>query len=232
MSIGQYNVNSDTSEFNRISFLVRQVLALVRTATLVQVKAVSNHGGVSPVGTVDVLPLVNLLDGVSISSPHGTVPGLPYGRIQGGRNAVICDPCVGDIGIAVFADRDISVVKKTFAQANPGTFRRNSMADGIYLMTCVSNVTPEQFVRFLTDGDGNPQGIAIEDVNENTFIMDASGVTINGVLIDRSQNVSNVADLTSTNITSLAGGAKKVVLDGDPVSGGVVHSTATKTTAT
>jgi hypothetical protein len=112
---------------------------------------------------------------------HGTTYHLPYMRVQGGKNAFICDPAVGDIGFAVICDRDISTVKNTKAAANPATSRRFSISDGLYVGG-VLNDTPEQYIQF-TD-----TGITIADKNNNTLVSSATGwaftgvVTINGAL--------------------------------------------------
>lgn len=121
------------------------------TATLVQVEACTNAGGITKAGTVDVHPLVNQVDGYGNAVPHGTIYGLPYIRIQGGANAVIMDPVAGDIGIAIFASHDISSVKATGAQANPGSRRRFDWADGIYLGGLLNGV-PTQYVDFASGG--------------------------------------------------------------------------------
>ena len=205
---GQRGLSDDTSRFNMTWFLVQQALGLVRTATLVQVKACSNTDAVAPVGTVDVMPLVNLTDGLGNATKHGIVYGLPYFRLQGGHNAVIIDPEVGDIGIAVFADRDISSVKAAKAQSNPGSRRRFNWADGMYIGG-VLNAAPTQYIRFsssgvvLYDKFGNTivtdtHGISVTDKNSNTIVMDSSGVKINGVLFDRSQNISNVKNINGS----------------------------------
>ena len=134
--------------------MIQQMLSKVQTATIVQVTACSNDGGVSPVGTVDVQILVNQmgsLAGQMVGVPHVTMLGLPYLRIQGGENAIIIDPQVGDIGIAVFASRDITNVKSTKAQANPGSFRMHDFADGMYLGGLL-NGTPTQFIQFSSSG--------------------------------------------------------------------------------
>lgn len=144
-------MGAGASEFNALSFLVNQILNSRNVAALVQVKAVTNNGGLSPAGFVDVLPLVNQLDGAGNKTPHGIVHSLPYFRLQGGTNAVILDPQVGDIGVAVFADRDISAVKASRAPANPGSMRRADLADGLYLGGFL-NGTPSQVVRFAADG--------------------------------------------------------------------------------
>lgn len=192
---GQWSPNDDTSDFNAILFLVRQTLGLISTATLVQVKAVTNAGEVSPVGTVDVLPLVNLLDGLGNSSVHGKLYKLPYFRLQGGLNAVIMDPQVNDLGIAIFADRDISSVKANKAQSNPGSRRRFDMADGLYIGGFL-NAQPTQYVRF------NTEGIRLIDVNGNKLEMTSAGIKmtdLNGHIIEmKSTGVEITADTKTT----------------------------------
>lgn len=222
---GQWEPPYSNNDFNAITFLVKQFAALMHIATIVQIKAVNNADEVSPVGFVDVQSMVNLIDGQGTSSPRGTIFNVPYIRIQGGKNAIICDPEVNDLGLCVFSDRDISSVKANKGIANPGSRRRNDPADGIYVGGLL-NVTPEQYIRFY------PGGIDLVDKNGNTIHMNTDGVIINGVKFDRSQNVSNVANFTSIGMASLAGGSKKVVLDGDAVVSGhvVASSSATKAT--
>lgn len=148
---GQQNPTDTTGEFNSSLAIARSVTARMSTATEVQVVSVTNSGGLSPVGFVDVQPLVNQVDGAGKSTPHGILHRLPYFRLQGGTDAVILDPKVGDIGIAVFADHDISAVNNAKAQANPGSGRRFDMADGMYIGG-VLNGKPEQYIQFNTEG--------------------------------------------------------------------------------
>lgn len=148
---GQATPSSAADPFSAMSFVIRQYLAGVRTAMLVQVKKVTNDGGVTPVGKVDVQPLVHQVDGNGEIVAHGTVYGISYMRLQGGANAVILDPQVGDIGLAVMADRDISAVVSSKSAAAPGSTRRNSFSDGLYLGGFL-NGTPTQYVQFNADG--------------------------------------------------------------------------------
>jgi hypothetical protein len=137
--------------YGSMLFLIQQVLAKVRTATIVKVLAVTNDGGVTPVGTVDVQPLVQQVDGVGTVTDLQPVFGVPYLRMQGGTNAVILDPQVGDLGIAVFGDRDLSVVVSTKAKGAPGSARKHHLADAMYLGGLL-NGTPVQFVQFNAEG--------------------------------------------------------------------------------
>lgn len=151
ISIGSLTPWSTQGDYNTALFAIGAALSKMQTATLVQVQSCTNDGGVSPFGLVDVIPLVNQVDALGNPTPHITVFGLPYFRLQGGANAVIIDPQQGDIGIAVFASRDISKVKTTQAQANPGSARQYDFADGIYLGG-VLNAAPTQYLQFNDDG--------------------------------------------------------------------------------
>lgn len=168
---GQAFPSDLATEYDQIMFILNQSLAFVRTATLVQVKAVTNNGEIAIAGTVDVQPLVKMLDGLGNTSRHSIVYGLPYLRMQAGVNAIILDPKVGDIGIAVFADRDISKVKVTKAEAPPGSWRRFSFPDGLYLGG-VLNPVPTQYLRY---HDG---GISVFDKNGNKVELTSDGIKI------------------------------------------------------
>lgn len=185
---GAQDPSSSTSDFNAHAFLIRQILSQVSTATLVQIKVVTNSGGISPVGFVDVLPLVNQVDGNNNAMPHGVVHNVPYFRLQGGTNAVILDPQVGDIGICLFADRDISAVKKNKAASMPGSRRRFDMADGLYIGG-VLNGTPTQYVAFASGGITvvSPTKVTVQAPNVE---MDAStGFTVNSPTITLNGNL-------------------------------------------
>lgn len=149
--IGMLQPSTLWGVYNNLRFFIQQALSNVQTATVVKVVACSNEGGLSPVGTVDVQILVNQISGQSVAIPHVTMYELPYLRIQGGTNAVIIDPQPGDIGIAIFASRDITNVKSTKAQANPGSFRTHDFADGMYLGGLL-NGAPVQYLQFGSSG--------------------------------------------------------------------------------
>jgi hypothetical protein len=139
------------SDYNVLAFVIQQMLTKVNTCAVVQVVACTNDGAVSAVGTVDVQPLVNQMTGARVAVPHGTIYKLPYSRVQGGTNAIIMDPAPGDIGVVVFSQRDISSVKASKAQANPGSFRTFNWADGIYV-GAILNGTPQQYIQFSSAG--------------------------------------------------------------------------------
>lgn len=163
---GQARAAEGGDEYGALMFVIGQALARLSTATLVRVVSVTNNGGLSPVGFVDVHPLVNQLDGAGNAVPHAVLHQLPYFRLQGGTDAVILDPKVGDIGMAAFGSRDLSAVKATKQQANPGSWRTHDMADGLYFGGLL-NGTPVQYVQFTAGGINvvSPSKVTIQAPN-------------------------------------------------------------------
>lgn len=180
---GAQSAGDGAGDFSAQSFLVRQILSRVNTCTMVKIVAVTNAGGLSPVGFVDVQPLVNQVDGAGNAVPHGVLHHLAYFRLQGGTNAVILDPQVGDIGIAVFADHDISSVVANKGQANPGSWRRFNMADGLYFGGFL-NAPPSQYVQFIT-------GVGINIVSPTKVTITAPETDIIGLLKNNGVNVGS-----------------------------------------
>lgn len=170
-----------SGEYNALAFVIRQILNGRNFCAWVRVVNVDAPGGLALAGTVDVQPLVNQLDGQGQPVPHGVVNDLPYVRAQGGANAVIIDPEVGDIGLCVFADRDSSAVQSTRDAANPGSFRRSDMADGVYLGG-ILNAIPTQYVMF------NDDGISI--VSPTKITLQAPEVDIVAPVIDMQASTS------------------------------------------
>ena len=163
-------LESTATEYQALAFLWNSLMARVRTVHPVEVVAV-HGGGLGPIGTVDVKPLVSQVNGIGEGQPHGTIYGRPYNRWQGGSSAVILDPDVGDIGQLQCCDRDISNVIATLSAALPGSLRRFNFADGIYVTACLSNLTPSQYVQFVPNGGG------INVVSPGT--VKVNGATIN-----------------------------------------------------
>lgn len=202
---GQQDPNDSTSDFNKISFAVRQMMAKLNTMKLVKVTAVHVDAPktVGPAGTVDVLPLVTQLDGNGNSVPHGTVYGIPFFRLGGGGNALVCDPQVDDIGMVLVSDRDISAVKSTRAQAIPGSRRMFDIADGVYVGGVLA-LTPTCYVAFV-DVNGAP-GIVLSPDGGTTSITIAAGkVTIVADEIISHAKVKNVWDALGTGFVYQAG---------------------------
>ena len=177
---GQRDFTSDTSPYNAIEFVVRMMMGGMATTAVVQVKSVEPAVLGANTGVVSVRPMVNQIDNQGVSIPHGEIFNLPYFRLQGGTNAVIIDPVVGDIGFCVIASRDISGVKATRQVSNPGSKRRFDLADGIYIGG-ILNGAPVQYVAFTEAGiTVKSPGTVTIDAPDAHFTAD---VAIDGSLV-------------------------------------------------
>ena len=164
-------------------FIIQQLISNIHTMIPVEVVSVSvPTGTLAPIGRCSVRPLVQQVNGNNNVYGRGQIINVPYLRVQGGKNAVVIDPVVGDVGLCGFCERDISMVKRTGVEAAPNTRRQYSLNDAVYMFTMMSGV-PEQYVHFKDNGiDIKSTG----DININGLIIKPSGqlVLANGVIVD------------------------------------------------
>jgi len=113
--------------------------------------------------------------------------------LQGGSNAVIIDPQVGDIGMACFCSRDISSVKNARMQAPPGSRRAYDFSDAMYVGGFL-NQAPTQYIHFTGSGIiiYSPTSITHEAPEVN---VNANNINLNGVV-----NVDGNLNVTGTTI--------------------------------
>lgn len=168
---GHIDPTDSTDDFNLICAIARSLIFNLDVMKLVKVVAVTGGGVDQPPGTVDVMPLVNQIDGNGNAQPHGIVHGIPWTRLQAGKNAFVLDPLVDDIGWVACGDRDGSVVQETGKQANPGSRRSYSVADGVYVGG-VMGPAPEQYIAIL---DG---GFDLKDKNGNRIQTSDTAIAV------------------------------------------------------
>lgn len=162
--------------------VIQSLIGKMHTISIVEVMAVHNVDSATQVGYCSIRPMTMLIDGSNNAYERGTVENVPYFRFQGGTNAIICDPKVGDIGLGLFCERDISMVKRNKTQSPPNTKRQYDLNDAVYLGGFLKG-TPTQYIQFLESG------INIKttgDVNINGMTIKSSGeiVTKDGVILD------------------------------------------------
>lgn len=156
-------------------YAIQRLIRQIHTADLVKVLAVYPTEGTT--GFVDVQPMVLEATTTGVLLEQSPIYKVPYLRLQGGLSAVVLDPVVGDIGVAIFAERDISTVISTREPAGAPTARAYSSADGLYLGGFL-NADPTQYVRF------DPEG-GIEIVSTGDLTLSAPGdasLTVGGKL--------------------------------------------------
>ena len=174
-------VSTENTEFNQIAFVIDQFINKVNTCTLVQIVAIHASGDPTQIGTVDVLPFVQKIgnDGAPVSNT--TIFDVPFMRISGGGNAIICDPQPGDIGFCVFAHSDISAVQKAKVETTIGSKRRFNLADAIYVGTCIPVTAPTRYVKISNDGIKIK---AVEDIEISApAIATDTALKINGIQV-------------------------------------------------
>lgn len=148
--VSNWNEQLPKSEYEQFIYQLQQEIKKLETCLPVKVLSVSG-GGLAPVGYVDVQPLVQQLTVAGQPVSQGIITNLPYFRLQGGANAVIIDPEVGDIGLACFASRDVSGVKNAKTESPPSSRRQYSLNDGFYIGGFL-NSTPTQYIQFSSAG--------------------------------------------------------------------------------
>lgn len=186
---GARKLSSANSPVNAISFLVERMLAgTLNTCTLVRVDEVDKVACL-----VVVTPLVPQIDGEGNTLPPQPIYDVPYSRVQGGVAALIIDPVQGDIGIALFAQRDISTVKLTKSAGQPGSMRTFDQGDALYV-GWVLNKAPTVFLELTQDGKVKmvaPAGFDIDGDLRVSGKIDAAGdVTGAGISLSTHQHPS------------------------------------------
>ena len=164
-------------------YIIESLISNIHTMIPVKILSVTVPADtLAPIGRCEVLPLVQQIDGSNNVYPMGKIINVPYLRVQGGKNAIVIDPQVGDVGLCGFCERDISIVKRTGALSAPDNRRRYDINSAVYMFTMMSG-TPTQYIHFKSSGiDIKTTG----DLNINGLIIKADGtlITKDGVIVD------------------------------------------------
>ncbi len=165
-------------------YIINNLIANIHTMMPVKILSVTvPPDSLAPIGRCEVLPLVQQIDGSNNVYPMGKIVNVPYLRVQGGSNAIVIDPQVGDVGLCGFCERDISIVKRTGELSAPDTRRKYDINSAVYMFTMMSG-TPTQYIHFKSSGiDIKTTG----DLNINGLIIKADGtlVTKDGDTVDK-----------------------------------------------
>lgn len=183
-----YDNFASSNPLNSMEFFIRSLISqVVSTSLPVVVTAVERKGEEAGAGYVTVKPLLqprnNSGDGLEVT----TIPKLPYFRLQHGKAAIICDPKVGDIGLAVVAKQDISNINGSTTPKVPATYRKFDPSDSFYIGGFWGKA-PEVFIHLEDEGTIKikaPTKITIEspecEVNASTsFTVNSAQINLNG----------------------------------------------------
>ena len=157
--------------------VVKSLIGNAHTSMLGQVLSVDSSNL-----SCSIKPLTMLIDAQNNAYERGVINNVPFFRLQGGINGIICDPQVGDIGLAVFCERDISMVKRNKVQSPPSSKRQYDLNDAVYIGGFLNN-TPQQYIQF-TDIGINIKTIGDVNINGMVIRKDGTIVTKDGVILD------------------------------------------------
>ena len=212
------------SEVNALMFVIRTLIRqTVNTAIPVVVTSVERTADGAGAGYLSAKPLVVVEDASGNGIPTVEIPRLPYFRIQHGSAAIICDPKVGDIGLAVFAQADSSNVNGEGEPKPPASHRYFDMSDGFYFGGFWGQA-PTTFVRIEDSGDITITAPSSVTINTESATLNTETATVNA---SSSYEVNSPLIRLNGKITGGGSGGATATFTGDVVVTGDVTATGT-----
>lgn len=210
--------NTGASLYNALDFLIdSQIKQKVNVAIPVRVDSCTKPGVDAPAGYVSATPLVTQRDAEGNALGQVSIPQLPFFRLSCGEAAIVADPQPGDVGLAVFAQSDISgLTAGNTEPVTPGSFRSFDMSDGIYLGGILGK-TPKVYIH-LDPEKGEitikcPEKVTVETPKveikaENSVTLETPLVTVAGRIVQNGSMGGGASEFkggftnTGGNITS------------------------------
>lgn len=212
-------------EYDKVISQFNSLITNVNTAIPCKVVAIEKQEqrGVNIVGFVDIQLMIEQTNGQKKGNETAIVCNVPYVRIQGGTNAVIIDPEINDLGVAIFASRDITNFKEARRQTPPATWRKFSISDAIYIGG-IRNQKPVQYIHFRNDGIEiySPKRVHI---TTPTVLIDSDNTTINTsakTTINANGGCEINAETTNNGNVQINGNTK---ISGNLLVGGIIGQT-------
>lgn len=212
-------------EYDKVISQFNSLITNVNTAMPCKVVAIEKQEqrGVNIVGFVDIQLMIEQTNGQKKGNETAIICNVPYIRIQGGTNAVIIDPEINDLGVAIFASRDITNFKEARRQTPPATWRKFSISDAIYIGG-IRNQKPVQYIHFRNDGIEiySPKRVHI---TTPTVLIDSDNTTINTsakTTINANGGCEINAETTNNGNVLINGNTK---ISGNLLVGGIIGQT-------
>ena len=212
-------------EYDKVISQFNSLITNVNTAIPCKVVAIEKQEqrGVNIVGFVDIQLMIEQTNGQKKGNETAIICNVPYVRIQGGTNAVIIDPEINDLGVAIFSSRDITNFKEARRQTPPATWRKFSISDAIYIGG-IRNQKPVQYIHFRNDGIEiySPKRVHI---TTPTVLIDSDNTTINTsekTTINANGGCEINAETTNNGNVLINGNTK---ISGNLLVGGIIGQT-------
>lgn len=218
-----------SSEYNVLDFVIRSIVCgLVNTAIPVRVDKVERPAEGGGAGYLSATPLIKMRSAKGDALDVVSIPKLRWFRLQHGTAAIIVDPKPGDIGLAVFAQQDVSALNGGSEPIQPGSFRCYSISDGFYFGGFWGQ-KPTTFIRIEDNGQVTvtaPQSVVVNSIDvtvnaSGSTKIDSPSVTITGdTTIEKTLTVKEL--ITGTGGMTVSGGSGASVTGNMSVSRGDV----------
>lgn len=208
MSSSNKYPNQSLGIYDNLYSAMKQILqsyfsTALYTCMPVAVKKVNNDG------TVNVKPLLRNLtvQGTEIPIDDGSlVYNVPYMQFIGKKFNFTIEASAGDKGLLIACMKDISVYKKTHAEANIGSRRTFSPSDGVFLPLDFASEKGSA-IKF----NNGSAGLEITDsgitVTADTVNITATTVNLGG---EGGQGVARIGDSVDLNSGKIISGSAKV----------------------
>lgn len=222
-----------SSEYNVLDFVIRSIVCgLVNTAIPVRVDKVERPAEGGGAGYLSATPLIKMRSAKGDALDVVSIPKLRWFRLQHGTAAIIVDPKPGDIGLAVFAQQDVSALNGGSEPIQPGSFRCYSISDGFYFGGFWGQ-KPTTFIRIEDNGQVTvtaPQSVVVNSIDvtvnaSGSTKIDSPSVTITGdTTIEKTLTVRELISGTGGMTVSGGRGASvtgNLSTTGDVTAGGI-----------
>lgn len=222
-----------SSEYNVLDFVIRSIVCgLVNTAIPVRVDKVERPAEGGGAGYLSATPLIKMRSAKGDALDVVSIPKLRWFRLQHGTAAIIVDPKPGDIGLAVFAQQDVSALNGGSEPIQPGSFRCYSISDGFYFGGFWGQ-KPTTFIRIEDNGQVTvtaPQSVVVNSIDvtvnaSGSTKIDSPSVTITGdTTIEKTLTVRGLISGTGGMTVSGGSGASvtgNLSTTGDVTAGGI-----------
>jgi hypothetical protein len=222
-------------ELNNQLFIAQQQIARLRTVQLVKVLAVYPGDNSKKPTTIDAQVMVDQVDSQGNRTAHDTIYGMTAGRWHNGKNALLVDPVVGDVGIIHTADRDTStVIANGGAQSAPGSGRRHDFSDATYVATLFTppptNYTDLRAGNHTTVTDGNVSHTTTAPNGTYTTTSQAANSPIAHITEAANSAISHLTKAVSSALSYMTQGASSPISHGTQAdSSPISHSTMGQT---
>lgn len=149
----------------------------------IEIVRVSAVRGDAPNLVIDAMPLVMRTDRSGAPIQNSVLYDIPVFRLQRGNSAIIMNPVVGDIGMIAICDRDTTLVRANRKESVPGSGRKHSKSDALYLGGFL-NAQPTEYVEFTGSGI-NIKSTGTVNINGLKILSDGRLQLVDGSIVDK-----------------------------------------------